>query len=512
MAHQQRVAFMKNKRKSKGNPGPAQSRKTSLGYAGVPTGSVTANAVASVYRSGILVSKEPDAVSQLHQWSLGDKLYRNTYFLMLKEPGAANVFQTKFLEPLLNQYFTTTSGDKLDTTARQNFMDLVLKCWDLLHVLHTMWTIGTLCPTITRSDITYGVPMTRTSWESFMQMLETSDLMIPVLAINLAKLTSWCTQIGPGNIASRGRPSYLINCTPHRALTGAVAGTTWPAELDVFTGSLESLVDSILGEYDAKLYASQSVLPCIKFNRTMVEGLSIIHTVSNLQEAMGFCMPFANDVGGAETEYAINYDSNTDLSYTPEYGPPNDFLAAFVMYRLTDAAPGVTYGGIWHKQAMTNDHMSLMAIDIQVGTSFAEIAPADIKDGTFVSIQGFYMLNGAAAAGDYTNWWACAAAKHAKILVNPFTSETAWNQRWAAWAIQAHIITQPLRLKHVGFVPSYDILVSPPPRMDNTAAISLDHQRNYENALWVVNNTYPTWFTMDKINQAKATINDRRNR
>jgi hypothetical protein len=83
----------------------------------MPAGS-SGPTVAGALAGGLFRPLAVNATAFYNDSSMGERLYMNTYFLNLGTPSSANVFQIKFLEPILDNYFTQRGGDKLDTTAK----------------------------------------------------------------------------------------------------------------------------------------------------------------------------------------------------------------------------------------------------------------------------------------------------------------------------------------------------------------------------------------------------------
>jgi hypothetical protein len=407
---------------------------------------------------------EINSTTDLHDLAIGDRLYRNTYFTYFGTIGAGNPFQVKFLEPLCDLYFNQTGGDKVDAVSRQNVFDRIIKAADLLINLRLKWQQTLFCPKVTRSDTAAALPLAYGTWESFMSLIEHMGIRIPIISLNIAKLFTVVIQIGPGNIIARSRPSYIMLSSPYRPYSGNL----WPAELDVFTGNLQDLVSQLAEEYDSKIFETQAKIPCVGFNRAMVESCTVIHSVSNLAEWYGAVVPFAKDVAAAETEYDFKADGTTGIRYNPAWGHIPDFLALAPLFRLSSA----TYGGLMKKQAISTGFISMQHIDCQVGGAWVESSSATVPYTLCPQLANLCL-----AQGDTTSYPVYRRAMHYKLVATILPSALSWNQRFYAYALTTGLLTNLIALPYAGFKPDLDIAVSAGTRGSNSGAGAATAQR-----------------------------------
>lgn len=382
--------------------------------------------------------------------SMGPRLYMNRYCLNLGNPGANNVFQIKFLQPLVDQYFNARGGDKIDAVSRQNWYDLVLKWTDVLVNLNLQYMILYLNPSHTPSDTAFGAPFTRESYDALMEVMEQSGIMVPCLAVNLAKLYTIIFQVGPGNIPERARPSYLMPLCPARALTGTTAGTTYPSELGM-AGSMETVVNSLLAEYDSRIYAVQASLPGLRFNRALVENIKIFHPISNFGEVIGKVWPFAKDVSTSETEYYAVCDGTTSLSVISNLNGLSDLWAITPLFRLSSSSNG----GSLVKLPITTDKLGISYVALNgSGTGWTDLTnPSYCISAIFRNLseaQGMLLHN-----------TAFLGAMHSYELTTPLASADAWNMRAIAFLLRYGFVTQPFTWAYKGFAPTADIAFTP---------------------------------------------------
>jgi len=282
-------------------------------------------------------------------------------------------------------------------------------------------------------------------------MMEAHGFQIPLLSINLMRLTTVVFQIGPGKLAAHKRPSYFMLFTPHRAWTGSTAGTTYPNEC-TWAGSIETMLNTISGEYDSRVYEVQSRLPVISFNRRILEGIQHFLPMSNYGMMYGPIIPCVKDVNNVETTYKEVCDSSTDIYYSPNLGGLGDDFAMWPLFRLSSNVDG----GICGQVAVAQDKMSIQYVDVQAGGAYADCLSAG---WTYALISAFpHLCNAMGQADDY---WTFLLAAQCSTLTNVFPTATSWNQRCVAFLLKRGFLTTNYTNTYIGLLPSADVAVTP---------------------------------------------------
>lgn len=424
----------------------------------MPTGGRVA--AAKSFSNGLFRGQTPNATVEFNNLlTVSEALYITTYVADFGTPAANNVFQIKFLEPIIDAYFQARGGDKLDATARQNYFDSVIKWVNVLINLMKMWRLGTLNPKITRSDTAYGYPMTLSTWESAMSMLESQQLTVPVLALNIAKIFAACVfQLSPGNVAARQRPSYLMLGYPWLAWTGTTDTVTYPTNLR-YKYSIEAIITSIIQEYDSKIFIAQTGMPGVKFTRGLVEDLTVIHPTSSLGMLYGHMLA-SKDVNNAETDYLPLCDGTTDIKYSDLVGGLMDDYALLPLFRVYSSADG---GVCRNSLGVAQDKISVRTCTYAAGGNWS----TDIAAGAYPIASSMTSLM------DAQNLLAASyhLALHGKILENVLPSAASWNQRFASWATMKGLIDSPLKWSIAGHLASLDAGVTGGVSSDSTGAV-----------------------------------------
>lgn len=373
-------------------------------------------------------------ITEQSEESYQDSLLVCKNIIDLDTPGGANVFQIKFLEPIVDGYFVRTGGDKLDSTARQNWFDRVIKAIDLITNLRIKWQMTYLHPTITRSDTDYKYPFEYTTWENLMATIEANNIMVPVLAYNIANILTIAYQFGSSIGSQRKRPSYLLPFSPSRALSGSTPGTTYPATLRYAT-NIVGLMHALIAEYDSKLFTTQAILPSVRLTRALIEKLIIFSPVSNVGDVLGATIPCRNDA----STYTPLCDATEDIEWSQQYGAPPDLLALIALFRSYLSANG----GIVQCLAPGAGNINILQYsftdDPSTGSEIIDTAKA---------FAPFTLINSALTQDDATTNY--KIMHQFRKVENVLASADLWNTNLVGFFLKYNCINVPLALNYKG--------------------------------------------------------------
>lgn len=429
--HSVNLMAKKNKQKNKMRSNKNTPRKQNTQSSSRDMSNLVASSL-----EGLMAGFEENSEAYHYVAHSGSWLFRSKQYLDLGTPQAGNVFQVKFLEPLLETFYTRTGIDKLDSTSQQAFYNHVIRSIQILSNLYWRHVPGILKPDLARDSTDPTKPMALVDWDNLMTVLE-KVWQVPVLALNIFGLLKVVKQLSPGSILKRERPSYYLPFMGYRSLA-----------------NLNTDIDTYLAEYDATLFRNQAKIPYVAFKREMVESIIISGVKSNFWDIMGQLIPSKSRSTSVTTHYfTADGASTADCYWSTNYSfRVPDLFAVAPLFRVYDNSNG----GMIRIVDPADGYASIEKITIPVGGSWAEIqtASAIMFDPTLYLVNRSIGMNEANARGVMLgDRWRKVAA--------PLATASAWNLRFFAFAMKYKLVDTPLRIAYVGDAVLQDPTIMP---------------------------------------------------
>jgi len=190
----------------------------------------------------------------------------------------ANI-KTSLLGPVFYQHMSMSGIDHFDSTFFESAEEAILYAATLILELRAQRIVNSLCPATTRSDASAGSCFTRASMEGLISSLERSEnIAIPGISLAIANLVSVPIQI-EGAIPNAGIPAIYF----------------YPYKPKLTLANIETLIGSIMNEYDGIVHFNRNKLPYYKFSRAMISPPAPVSIVSQYSPFISMGMTVADD-------------------------------------------------------------------------------------------------------------------------------------------------------------------------------------------------------------------------
>ena len=320
----------------------------------------------------------------------------------------ANI-KTKFLAPVSRNLMTVSGSVRYDPTFAGQWEDSVLDGAKLVHELRIMLTELMLIPTITKNDASAGLPLTFQTLRGLIDTYQSmQNLVIPTLSLAMAQY--WDTPIQMyGAIPEEGRHAVYI----------------LPTKEISTLANIETLITSLIGNYDGIVHANRNGLPYVKFSRALVEPLAPVSISSQLAILMLQQITCSDDTGPEIAEL----DETTDPRYFQHFGYGEVWDAAALL-RNQDAADSPKF--LAAVAAAVAGKASIEYAD-RNATSFTAF------DDTSTTIDYFRTI----ANQQSRDWKIDTGVGQLPVIMNEnIKTVDGWNQMFIGWGTR-HIGGQP---------------------------------------------------------------------
>lgn len=414
--------------------------------------------------TGLMAGFEENSEAYHYVAHTGSFLFRSRNILNLGTFQAGNTFQTKFLEPLLETFYTKTGIDKLDTTSQQSYFNQVLRGFKILFNLYWRNVPVMLKPDLTRTSEDLSAPMALVDWNNLMNALE-QFWQIPLLSLNLFAMVCSVKQLSPGSVLKRERPSYYLPFLGYMPLS-----------------QINSEISAYLAEYDSSLYRNQAKIPYVPFRREFVERVMLVGVRSNFWDVFGYLIPATISSGGAK--YYFMSDGTSDVYWSSNFSfRVPDLYAIAPLFREYNHASG----GMIQSLAATAFNTNIETIQTSAGGSWAAMpeATAIIFDPTLHNINVACGMTAAAAR-------LLRIGDRVRRVETPLSTAASWNLRFFAFASKFNLVGQPLTFQYAGesvmvdpiLIASQGNVISPTGRMafDNSTMGGIPSGKQNQNS------------------------------
>lgn len=369
-------------------------------------------------------------------------LYRGKCTFEFGTIGAGNVFENKFVIPVLNNYSRMNRVEALQADALQDTADYITLGARIIANLRADAAVLSVLPDATRDSLggtSLALPMHSDDWESIMGALQNKQITFNPMSHFVAIPVTAIYQLSGGNMREGRRPCYMIPV--HRANTVA---------------EIKADITSLTEMWRQNVGVGAPWLGIQEFHRTQVEkvqrwtphcniGIPILGNLPSAKRGAASTTTYWCGTGGTVT------DPNRDIWWPADLGPPPDLFAYTPLLRLYDDVEG---GMIKMDTLSVENDVALEKKPMaSAGTAWANCNTSDTP-----VIPFNWPYDNAMGQTDF--WVSYLKCGRFYFAENKIASAAAWNSKWVEYCVKYGVLKWPWVIKYKGHRPLPDPKVS----------------------------------------------------
>jgi hypothetical protein len=192
---------------------------------------------------------------------------------------------------------------------------------------------------------------------------------------------------------------------------------------------IETLLNTIVGLYDAVVYSTQLKVPLVPIDLGWLTHIIELSLYSHFGNVLSIYNGALYDNGGAEAKSFAEIDETTDLLWNSRIGMP-EYLDALSFFRVTDCADSPNFVVL---ESVANDKMNVLTFATPGTTAASELAKTnDAMDWQ----QSFAAARASAHIGPWSKRAGNFTPGHIKEKLNVVSGPTIWDNKAALWLVK----------------------------------------------------------------------------